>query len=244
MNDLYDRYLSGLLNEIEQHQLEQQLASDERIRNDFQAYILARQALNMAGEEALRQRIRQVASSTRQRTWSRRWSIAASVLLLLGIGCLLFWVLSPSPAERLFTAYLDAQDVYSMKARAPLEATGRLDRAIGFYEENELEQALPLLEQVLEDAPPQEMVVARAVLYLGLIHLQMDRPTLALGYFREIRAADTPNEAQAARWFTALAYLATKQTTEAQARVQKICEEQGYYTPQACKLEKELQLIR
>jgi hypothetical protein len=116
-DDMLDAYLNGLLSDEDARALEERVAQDPALAAEFDFRKAVKAALIQEEGQVLRARVQALtreATPTRSKAWVW-WSIAASVVLLIGV----FWFTRPgshrlSP-EALYAAYLDPQPNFDQR---------------------------------------------------------------------------------------------------------------------------------
>ena len=140
----------------------------------------------------------------RRRRW-RAWAVAASLLLLVGMGWWLWETQRTTPHAALVAAYFEALPMIGITRSSDTEALEQLrSEANQYYTGGAYDQAIPALERAVS-----EYRDSLSVFYLGVSQLGNDQAAAAiqsLERFRTYRAAypDLQNQAQ---WYLALAHL-------------------------------------
>lgn len=208
ISDQVHRYLANELTEEERIAFEQKFVDDPEFAKEASSLFQVEQliqanSMELRKQEFLRDFSHEVRESKGQiRHISWQYWIAASVVLLLGIG-LVFWFSqssSPPTNQDLFAAYYQPLRVYN--ERSGIQDDSLLKGAHGLFREGKYEASILAYEEVLQRQQVNDS--AQALLFLGFSHLKLGNGQEALDAFQLIRA---PGALEHADWYTALTYL-------------------------------------
>lgn len=166
--------------------------------------------IQAAGRKHLRDRLEEQEKQYQKQLFNvfgRRsaWIAAASMLLLLSIGFYYTKVWIKPNSDQLFITYFEPY-------RSPVNLRGHHDsalntwqQAIEFYKKGQFDEAIPLLENSLNE---NQISVSINHFYLGISKLAMKapKPLEAVAHFEQCMRTEN-DYFQQARWYKALAFL-------------------------------------
>lgn len=200
LEELFESYLSGKMPPTDRELFEKLLAEDLKAQTQFEAFKLqTKDPLSTnSGPIPL------IPPTKRSPVFS--WLIAAGIALIIVVGgFFLFQTLSMAPGEKLFLAYYEPMETGSLNQGGE---NPMLAKALSAFENQEYEQAAVFLEElVLTEKSPT------ALLFLGLCHLELDRPEKAIPTFNRIPAES--DFYQEGVWYEAMGFLKLNKLPEA-----------------------------
>ena len=239
MNDIFEKYIKNELTESQRKEFLQNLNQDKNLDQDFQKFMIARHALIQHEENDLRNVIN-LAKETPVITLRKIITIAASIIVFLGITFVIFNLSTPSANEELFQAYFEPGTYYGNYTRSNLDPSGNLDKGVAFYLDGQLDQAETYLKEVKQISDERQLR-QRASLYLGLIALQKDQNEKALEILKQLSVINQVYDDITMDWILALAYLKNDMPAKASLLLKNICEEAANkYAYKSCELLQEL----
>ncbi|MEO0896429.1 MAG: hypothetical protein AAFY71_08535 [Bacteroidota bacterium] len=219
-----DQYLNGELSAAEREAFELLIASDPVVAQEVSLQREIAAAFQEAEVEDLEQKLAEIMrpeGKVRVLKINRRiWAVAASVVLILGMGYLLFRnrPTSRTPQE-LYLAYADLPTDLQMESDVRSGQTGQESdfrpkiwmEVDSLYQTKQYGLAKEKLQIWLVQNPePKANQAAIYYYYLGLLQLQMSQFPAAQNSFSRVRSGPY---AESANWYLKLAELRTKGTT-------------------------------
>ncbi len=196
---LIQKYLQGTLSETEQQWFQEYLEKDPSFADHIPFYEELHYAFAKADYTQTKSQLQSFYKETRQSLW-RKWSIAATVLILMSVGSL--WFLNTmNSTETLYAHYFEPyKNVVQPIVRGEAKKTTKV-LAFMAYDDGDYDTAIVYINQLLEDQP--EAIFA---LYKANAQLQTDQTEAAITTLQShIKKTDTIY-AQA-QWYLALSYL-------------------------------------
>jgi tetratricopeptide (TPR) repeat protein len=186
--------------------------------------MLLEEQLKSADDESVNRR---TTGNTHLISWIS--SIAASVLLVF---VMYLWITQSSNHEALFKQYYEAYPNVIAAIERGHSAKDEKTTAFLFYEREEYQQALPLLQKLIQ-ANPEEKAYA---LYAGIACLETNRLEEAKNYFTQVLSkANNPFEEQG-KWYLALTLIKTNEIKEAKVYLSELANQQSAYREKAANL--------
>ncbi len=223
--ELIAKYFSEGLTASEQQTLDTFLAADTVLQEDFTLQKELQASLRAQERQRKKQILQHLeqhrkSSTSKGISW-RKLSIAASLLLLVGVGYF-SGLFGSNLSEELFEQHYA---VYPNTVYSVTRSTDELDvkrKAFTAYESQQYEEAIQLLETLknTETAEPYDF-------YIGQSQLALGQTADAIGSFESV--VDTNGEfTSEARWYLALSHLKNKENTKAKVLLNRIVEDQSY----------------
>lgn len=235
-------YLRGELSEAEKLEFEQRLKSDPDLSAE-----LARQqqSWQLLGDIAARQEQKAeigswiaeaaaAAPAAKVRRFSpmmRYAAVAAAIIILAAIG----YLLRPQSVavEDLYADYYLAYTPSQTMGDGNL-TDSLYQQGVKAFKEKKYDAAITELEQITSETSKY----AEARMLIAASYMQQEKYAEAIPYFEE--AAQSPNLADEAVWYQALAYMMNGETEEAKSLFKKIAASQGYKHQEAASLLKKI----
>jgi predicted Zn-dependent protease len=196
---LIQKYLQGTLNEAEEQLFQEYLEKDPSFADSIPFYDGLNYAFAKADYEQTKTQLQSFYKEERQSLW-RKWSIAASVLVLMGLGSL--WFLNTiNSTETLYAHYFEPyKNVVQPIVRGEVEKNTKV-LAFMAYDDGDYTKAIGYMNTLLEDKP--EAILA---LYKANAQLQTDQTEAAIVTL-ESHIEKTDTIYAEAQWYLALSYL-------------------------------------
>lgn len=141
-------------------------------------------------------------SNQPHRNW-RKYAAAASVLLALAVGSILYTISQPSGSEQLFAEFFEPFPNIVPLIRK-LEQQDLLKQAMQAYELKNYQMAAEILQSLVA----AEHTNMTAHFYLGVTLLSLDDDTqVAINYFQQVIVEGNNKFVDYAQWYLALGYL-------------------------------------
>lgn len=218
-----ERYINNDLSTEETVLLKQEMEASSELAQTVRLHQRMHEALSdtavMELEDTLL-RLRHGGSGQLRSIFRSRWLMAASVLLVLGLGLLLLWpsrsTYDYAEAFRPYPSYLSTRSVEK-------DAADLLNQADALYGAGNYEAALPLFQE-LATATPENKAVA---FYAAYCQLELKRYGTARQSFLDIIQHGNSDYVQPAQWYLVRLYLETDEQAAAQELLREIMESKG-----------------
>ena len=233
--ELTDAYLAGDLSKEEIQAFELRCQNDPAFGQEVRLYLASLEEIRLAGEERLKGQLKQrfsegkVISMGQERT-RRPWLLAAAaagVLLLVS----LWWLLSPSqselPPQDLYAEYMEAPFVSVTRAPTVDSLTPRWMEALGYLHDSLYQEAIPLLDTLLQDSSFFTRYGGQGVVYLGTALMHEGDFEAALEQFD--RVGDENPYMDQVIWYKALCYMKLNRVDTATQLLSEIGENKFHF---------------
>lgn len=222
-----EQYLQGELSPEDQAEFEQSmtqdssLAAEVALQQEIEAAISESEVVDL--EQKLARIVEKQASVSiiPLKGW-QKWGVAASIVLILGIGYLLVRNISqPRTPEELYLTYADLPTDLQLHSAIRSGPEGQDSDSMtsvwiavdSLYQAKEYGLAKGKLQTWLGQHPdPKASQTARYYYYLGMVQLQMAQFSAAQNSLGQVR---TGPYAESAHWYVSMVDLRTKGTTSA-----------------------------
>lgn len=225
---LIEKYLDGELSPEETQVFEEKQDDSAEFR---EAVVFHRQLLgHLVAQQklALKSELQGMMSATTETSsfnW-KIWSVAASVLLVIGFVALL-QLQGPSPSQQLFDQYFDPYPVMSVVRGDTPNGLNPLR----LYADNKYEQ---FVEVMADQRNAAKLKSTKLLLAYGNALLAISEPEQAIEALSQIREGQ--DHYLDAQWYLALAHLRLQKLEEAQDLLLPLVEQQSFYKTSARKL--------
>ena len=245
-----DRYVSGEMVGEERTSFEERMRHHAQLAEQVHLHRDVIIGIELHYMQELKLKLAQSDIAKKKTPWKQILGIAASILLLAGLGIGGYYYLAENESSR-FEAYFQpypnviaetnrgssnggANLPAGRQGRAAI-GTEQTQRAMQWYELGEYASAIAVFDSILA-SNSTDTVQSSLLFYRGIAHLELDQTTQAIQDLDQ--ATENPNErlAEAAQWYLALAYLRAEQTILAQEKLQAIQTGGGTYAEQAREL--------
>ncbi len=220
-------YLQGKLSADARLSFEKQMESDVSFASEVREIQNLKLAIETSEREDLKNRLQQLERSKTRKAWFGKLAMAASVVVIIGLGSLLF--LGRSTGK---TLYADNFEVYP-NVMAPItrssEPTMKEDYYFVAYEKGEYAEAIVGFKQLLEEDDNQDVRF-----YLGMALLNNGDKDKALNELQKIDKEKTDFHPQNL-WYQALIHLEKENYIEARELLQKLIENETNYKKKEAK---------
>jgi len=235
------KYLSGEMNREEAGTFEDELASNQELKKEFdqvsEAYKLIRDQLLLRDEKAFKSRLMEVmeapakggkqAGRTLQIRWYSIFALAASVALVLAI------LLSQKNLDKQFSKFYHPEDDRIVLAHMQ-ETRGETESGILHYQLGNFQKTLEIMSELLEQDQDNQW----ALLYYLLSSIETDQEERAIEKVAAMNLNLNHQLGQALYWYSALALIKSDRPEEAATYLQALIQQEGPYRPDARRLEK------
>lgn len=227
-----DRYNSGELDQEEEQRFQEQLKVDEKLN---ELYNLNRDLKTVMENEtffrtkSIIDKIHEKALRKKQISIKRKYKLlaaAASVVILISAGVVLFYIFSPNPTPaELYNRYFSSYEILEEQRSADKKPDRTLYiKAAYNYTNGDFVTANQFFSEYLQTNP----VDVRAIFAYGVSLLHTNNPEKAIGQFKSVLATGDYIFMEASKWYLALAYLKTSKLREAKNILENIIEN-GYW---------------
>lgn len=244
-------YLSGSLSISETKIVEQELANNPELRQEFhlhreiQASVLDQDAEQVAqkiktvGQDFVQSR-KTLASAKQGRLWKRPLAIAAGIAFLIAIIFLLkFYKTTAASSQQLYANNYTVPALLTISRSDTNTSSKALANAYQSYEAKKYSEAIAYFSIANQESPLSITdQYYQAVCHLAKVPSDTDQ---SIALFQVIIDQGNNNYVYAAHWYIAMAYLKKDQMKEAKRHLSIIKDEgNGKYKPKAQKLLQEM----
>ncbi len=241
--DRFIKYLSDELDLKESEALERDLASDPRLKKEFEkvsaAYRLIGEELQRRDLEAFRKKLTEVMDEPLpgvQKADKRRGYFSVLLPLAASLAMVMVLLIRKDAVEhRTVSRFLNPQEdpvVLAMQHGT----RGTEDRVIHLYGEGRYLESMAACIPVLEREPDNQ----KALLFFLLSSLEVGEEKNALERLPELSSTPGDQLGRSILWYSSLALLRSGEKEEAILRLDRLIEQQGPYRKEAEKLKKVL----
>lgn len=204
---LIQKYLQGTLSDAEEQLFHEYIENDPSFADDIPFYEGLNYAFAKADYEQTKAQLHSFYKEEKRLSW-RKWSIAATVLVLIGLGSL-WYVNTVDSSEKLYAQYFEPyKNVVQPIVRGEAVKTTK-EQAFKAYDEGDYKEAIVHIDALLKDTP--EAILA---LYKANAQLQLDQTEAAI-ITLESHIKKTDTIYAEAQWYLALSYLKLENETKA-----------------------------
>ena len=234
-----DRYVSGEMVGEERTSFEERMRHHAQLAEQVHLHRDVIMGIELHYMQELKLTLAQSDIAKKKTPWKQILGIAASVLLLAGLGIGGYYYLLENESSQFEAYYQPYPNIITETNRGDASAADQIQRAMQWYELGEYASAVAVFDSILASAPA-DTVQSSLLFYRGIAHLELNQTTQAIQDLDQ--AIENPNErlAEAAQWYLALAYLRAGQVTPAQEKLQAIQTAGGTYAGQAGELLREV----
>ncbi len=223
--ELIEKYFKETLSETERAQFNTYLNEDESFKKEFEFISNLQETIVQKEREETKALLQSFEQSVKQRNW-KKWLVAASIVLLLGLGYSLFF-LKPSP-DQLFASNFEPYANVIQPVVRGLNESDLKTKAFVAYENKEYELAETYFSQIYtKDKEPYSLF------YLANTELAMGNISEGKRLLNNYLELPIDSLTEKANWYLALAHLKGGEIEDAQRRLRKIIQEDGYQSKQA-----------
>ncbi len=236
--DKAERYLDGEMNAGERTEFESELSANAALRKDLELYNSINKTMSgTPNENELRDTLQQMnkkyfaGGGVVKKGLFKKWlAVAALLILLISIGFYFLFPAKPS-AEKLYAEYAK-HDLLNIEQRGNT-ADPLATEAAGKFNNKEFIEALPLLQQYLQQHPDDIQVKFS----IGICYLETGAYLDAEKIFSATAAGQTAYTGPA-RWYLVLTALKQKDMVTCKERLKNIAASSPYFTKAKALLEK------
>jgi len=223
---LIEKYILGTLTSEEKEQVAKWLETDTSFKTELEFQTNLKRALEKGEDEAFKTTLKELEPG--RQTPSKRpifkWAIAASIIVLVVVGTLLF---QPSQNKSLFAQNFQP---YANVIQPVVRGENLNDvttQAFLAYENAEFELAETHFTTMVNSTND-----SYALFYLANVKLALEKPDDAISLFHSYMTTGE-NLSSQAQWYVALAYLQLDDPVEAKVALKKIIRFEGYGAAEA-----------
>lgn len=204
---LIQKYLQGTLSKAEEQLFEEYLQNDPSFAKEIPFFEELSYAFAKADYEQTKSQLQSFYKEEKQSVW-KKWSVAATILVLIGLGTILY-LNDLNSSKKLYAQYFEPyKNVVQPIVRGDVEKTTKV-RAFMAYDDGDYAKAIGYLDELLEEKP--EAILA---LYKANAQLQINQTEAAINILAsQVKASDSIYAE--AQWYLALGYLKMDDQTAA-----------------------------
>lgn len=197
-----ESYLLKSMSNSQQKIFEKELSENKALSAKFHT---VKSMVNGIEEIAFRENLEGIhqeweanASESQKKSWIWiRYSIAASIILVIGFFSWLFW-LRPDVSEQLFATYYQADPGLVTAMGGSMEY--EFDRGMVDYKTGNYPAAIQRWEDLIQENPGNDTINY----FLGAAHLELNNTTPAKHYLQKVLESDGSKFKEEAIWYLAL----------------------------------------
>lgn len=168
-------------------------------------------------------------------------AVAASILVVAGLGVTYFLLNNSSTNKDLFVTYFEPYpNILAPVSRAPVSRsagdTAAYEDAMQLYEAGRYAEAISELSSLIDENSERPGLI----FYRGIAYLGTNEPEKAAADFKAVIAADENTFAEPARWYLALSRLKMGKEAEAREGFERIKNSGGTMSAQADQILEEI----
>ncbi len=196
---LIQKYLKGKLTPTEESQFQKYMEEDPSFAASVPFLEEVHYAFAKADYDTTKAQLENFHKEVRRKNW-RSWSVAATVLVLIGLGSL-FFLTTESSGEALYAAHFEPyKNVVQPTVRSEGTQTTKT-QAFMAYDEGDYKKAIAYMDELLADKPDATISLYRAN---ALLQIGQTRAAIAALEFHIEKTDTVYAEAQ---WYLGLGYL-------------------------------------
>jgi len=213
------RYINDQLSDDEKSRFEKEMAADESLAIEVKRYGKLYDGLASLERSEIKNTLLKLdpelrRSKFRLRPLRRYLAIAASVLLILGVG--LFWYANQSLSNKALAATYFESPVTTQ--RTTEQHVGLLQRGIQHYENDAYEEALVSLEQVMQEEDDH----AAALYYQALAHFKLQAYSKSRQVAQDANLVNDNRFKYRVEWLRILTLLAEENESDAKGMLEDV----------------------
>lgn len=230
---LVERYFENRLSEEEHKILQNYLDTDTSFAEEFAFQKNVKQAIALNERAELKQKLQSFESSKSTKRWISKWSVAASIAVVLGAG---YWFMNQShDTTELYDEYYQSYpNVVAPTVRGE-NKTDLKSQAFYEYDSGNYQKAYELFSQLYATDKDDY-----ALFYSSLSLIELNKPQEAITLMNQFDLSKDNGFTPYFKWYKALSYLKLGEKEKATELLQSLAENQNPQQEQAQKLLKEL----
>lgn len=223
--EIIRRYFNDELSSSELADFENRRATDTEFAKEVETFESTRNAIKLSEKTRLKAQLKAIEKKRASKRLFPRLAVAATILLLITAGGLIWWNQGTQNASELFAEhYAPYPNVYAPITR-DIDSLTSLEKAFTEYELGNYTQAEELLQQELKNEENGDIQF-----YLAVTHIELENYELAEQELSAINASDTRYYPQVL-WYRALIQLKKNKTEKAKALLSELDQmNSGYKT--------------
>ncbi|MEZ5197107.1 MAG: tetratricopeptide repeat protein [Bacteroidales bacterium] len=242
-NILLDKYIEKEWDEIQSQKIKDLLDKNQTLKSKYQSWLKASDFLYSKSEEnkiknLLNSQLQEVKVARRTRIINLLnnkqktfFLLAASVIILIGVGFTLWMNLKPISNEKLYAMYYEPYKLDFEITRDSLPANEYIVKAQKAFLNGEAENTIQYLEQAIKEEPENWQLY----LNLGSIYMVTEQFEKAIAIYDKL-PPDAGYYYETARWYLGLCYLKTEKQDKAIEVFTQLKDEGKYYTGKTTEL--------
>ncbi|KAA1242491.1 hypothetical protein [Aquimarina sp. RZ0] len=230
-----EEYLANTLSQEEQVAFEKEMAMDSELKIEVEKQRELHRVLSDTDTMAFKEKLQKISAEIKQEesktnSYFSYWKIAASIIILFGLGTLLWNISDSESPEDLYLAYYHP---FPAEDHTRGETHNDTKGIIAAYVNGEYSRVIQKLEGLVKSSDQE-----RFKLYLGNSYLNTNQEQKAIFQFQSIRKSSQYYET--AKWYKALAYLKIGKKDSAKSILSSIINYKGIYKSKALELSEKL----
>lgn len=230
-----EEYLAKTLSEEEYIAFEKEIVMDNELKIEVEKQRELHRVLSDTDTLAFKEKLQKISAEIKQEesttnTYFSFWKIAASIIVVFGIGALLWNISNSESLEDLYLAYYHP---FPAEDHTRGETHTDIADLITAYGNGEYSKVIQKLEGLVKSSDQE-----RFKLYLGNSYLNTNQEQKAIFQFQNI--GKNSKYYETAKWYKALAYLKIGKKDSVTSILTSIIDYKGIYQNKALELSKKL----
>ena len=241
---LFESYINGELNTVEEDSFIKNIEKDESFATQFNQFKMDKLAIKEMAKEELRVKAKQLLNDKLNKSdkelGSNKWQLWISVIGIMILIAISTFICT-SPSEKSTPQHLYASHFELLQPSCPRSADQDISfaRAMNLYAESEFDQSLAILQNLNSDENGLiETNANRNNLFIGLNNMVLENHTEAIKAFQSIEKESSYMDD--AIWYEGLATLKIGEIDKAKNIFQKLIDQNHYKSKEALEILKEL----
>lgn len=226
-----DRYVNDQMNEEERIEFEQRMREHVDLAESVHMHRDVLMGIEYYFLKDLKQDLIKSDQQKPKNTIRHYLAIAATILLLAGVGITYYFLNAGESSDDLFIAYFEPYpNIVAPVTRSSENSSYK--EVMQLYEAQEYTEVIPKLNALIKNNPERlELVFYRGISYLGI-----SQPERAAADFKAVIRAGENTFAEPSYWYLGLSQLKMDKTEEAKESFQKLKEVNGALAKRARKI--------
>jgi tetratricopeptide (TPR) repeat protein len=227
-----ESFYEGRMSDSERETFEKLVISDVQVANELQNYILSKTAITSASNERLKKHLIESGRGLSMKDpnkapYMRYLAIAASIVLIIGLGWVLFYFLHPHRStEEIYLSYYQRPDIDEFTVRGEDNDSSQLfwDRGLNYYANHKIDKAAAEFNKMIQ--MKKATSASKAYFMLALCYMEMNDTQRAIQTFGQV--SDQSNFVYMKQYYSALCLIKMDKKKEASDLLKKIVQDQNH----------------
>ena len=227
-----ENYYEDRMSASEKEAFEKLVVSDAQVASDLQNYILSKSAIASASNERLKNHLiesgKRLSLKDHNRTpYTRYLAIAASIVLLIGLGWAMYFFLHPQKSmEEIYMSYYQRPDINEFTVRGEDNDSSQLfwDQGLNYYANHKVDKAAAEFNKMIKMNKASS--ASKAYFMLALCYMEMNDTQRAIQTFG--RVSDQSSFVYMKQYYSALCLIKMDKKKEASELLIKIAKDQNH----------------